>query len=1121
MINNFTPLLMATDYTLQTRLRFDLSGNVGIGTTQPQSKLDVRGAVSATSLSGTLNWTDVSGAPPYELPPGSILVYDASMNIDSSFILADGSTVNRADYPELADVLGIPFNQATFQLPNPALENQVDWDVSNNNIQTFIKNKPNIYKDTSNNVVSGSHLIPSTNVTYDLGTPEYRWKDIYLSGNTIDISGTRLSRHTDGSLMVHDINGNYMTGRFNHVTTTGNIGVGTNNPIYKMHVIGDTRIQGDLTVNGTQTVVNTDIQVTDQVVITNNGTGPALVVTQSGVETIADFCDETSGNIVMRIADGGNVGIGTSNPQAKLHLANNSNNNLLNVEHNINNQEFPPTAMSQTTFTPDYTDTITSIDSVLYGLFEYPPLPNPLTGSSTSISGAMYGNGTYVVSASSTNSTYYPYLAFDKNPYSTSQWQSASNTYNTTAPYAAVAGVNTTVSGTTYTGSWIQIQLPSSIIVKQYSLTHFYVGSGEALPPSEWVLAGSTDASTWSLLNFTTFSMNTDSVYTVDISSNTSSFSYYRVIITKIIGNNNRAALSEIRLYANATATVPAGGLEFPPIPLTNYSTTLNSTYGAGTYTVSSSSIYISTNSYVPWKAFNKQLTSDLQAWYAGDKVYNTSSGNYQGLINTFVSGTYYFGEWLQIDLPKPIILKSYQIAITNTGWTLQKWYIMGSVDKVNWVLVDNQTQTSPQTGWTANAFRTFNVNTNTACSSYRIIVNVAGGNTSFHIGEWKLFGDITTRLPKYKSYLNSSISTYGSGLYTIFTNTLSGITTINESNPSQLINKNLSEWSTGNTIYTNSSDASTTPIIHLYLPSSIVVKSYTIRGSSVIAKSPNKWNLYGYNGSSWVLIDSENGITWTSNEVKTFDLSNNLMYYANYYIELLRNNSSTGDQIAMSEFYFNGNDTESRLVVNNNGRLGVNTNVSDTNIININGNSQISGNVNITDTVVVSGNVGIGTSMPLSKLHVNGSIYSPGGIINTVITSYAIPAGHLTTTSNIATATNLKITIQPKFATSKILLHFSIHMMYIAGDNGGRIHIFRGIDNATPTQLTTGYGAYFQPNSGGTSAYIPVSFLYDDIPNTTTSVTYELYISSDSNTITFGFHQGSRVVIMAQEICV
>ena len=314
---------MTTDYTLQTRLRFDLSGNVGIGTTKPQSKLDVRGAVSATSLSGTLNWTDVSGAPPYELPPGSILVYDASMNIDSSFILADGSTVNRADYPELADVLGIPFDQATFQLPNPALQNQVDWDVSNNNIQTFIKNKPNIYKDLSNNVVSGSHLIPSSNVSYDLGSPDYRWKDLYLSGNTIDISGTRLSRHTDGSLMVHDATGNYMTGRFSSVTATENISSQGNISGANITTSGNMDVSGNisganittsgnisasnltignnLTVNGTTTTINsTTVTVQDPIItlgsdITN--TKDKGIVFKYGTSKIGFFgYDDSTGN---------------------------------------------------------------------------------------------------------------------------------------------------------------------------------------------------------------------------------------------------------------------------------------------------------------------------------------------------------------------------------------------------------------------------------------------------------------------------------------------------------------------------------------------------------------------------------------------------------------------------------------------------------------------------------------------------------------------------------------------------------------------------------------------------------------------------------------------------------
>ena len=170
---------------------------------------------------------------------------------------------------------------------------------------------------------ASGNLLPSLNNTLNIGSANYRWKDLYLSGSTIDISGTRLSRHADGSLMVHDASGNYMPAKFSSVTTTANLGVGTDNPIYKMHVIGNTRIQGDLTVNGIQTIINTEVATTERIDVTNDGTGPALRVTQSGIQPIADFCDETSGNIVMRIADGGNVGIGTSNPQATLDVSGN------------------------------------------------------------------------------------------------------------------------------------------------------------------------------------------------------------------------------------------------------------------------------------------------------------------------------------------------------------------------------------------------------------------------------------------------------------------------------------------------------------------------------------------------------------------------------------------------------------------------------------------------------------------------------------------------------------------------------------------------------------------------------------------------------------------------------
>ncbi len=43
-------------------------------------------------------------------------------------------------------------------------------------------------------------LVPDTNVTYDLGTSSLRWRDIYLSGNTIDLAGATIQ--SDGSAVT-------------------------------------------------------------------------------------------------------------------------------------------------------------------------------------------------------------------------------------------------------------------------------------------------------------------------------------------------------------------------------------------------------------------------------------------------------------------------------------------------------------------------------------------------------------------------------------------------------------------------------------------------------------------------------------------------------------------------------------------------------------------------------------------------------------------------------------------------------------------------------------------------------------------------------------------------------
>ena len=85
-----------------------------------------------------------------------------------------------------------------------------------------------------------------------------------------------------------------------------------------LNVSGDVTISGNLSALGTTTQIDTKMYVTSAVSVVNTGTGPALTIRQTGINDIATFFDDN--NVAMILKDGGNVGIGTSNPTRRLNV---------------------------------------------------------------------------------------------------------------------------------------------------------------------------------------------------------------------------------------------------------------------------------------------------------------------------------------------------------------------------------------------------------------------------------------------------------------------------------------------------------------------------------------------------------------------------------------------------------------------------------------------------------------------------------------------------------------------------------------------------------------------------------------------------------------------------------
>ena len=257
---------------------FYTAGNVGLGTSSPSHQLDVVGGIrsSAGLTTTTLVSTSVT-----------------SGSVSSTNLVGTNATI--------ASGLFTNANVTTGTVGTLVSSNA---NVTTGTVGTLVSSNANVTTGTVGSFVAGSgtiggHLVPSTNIVHDLGSSSLRWRDLYLSGNTIHLGEKQLSLTGDVFQMEK-------------ISITSSIDASSITSA-SLLVSGGAGISGKLRVGGTSHL--TSIEATSST-ITNMISSTASVTTGTVgtlVSSNANVSTGTVGTLLNTNAVSTNISSGTLN----------------------------------------------------------------------------------------------------------------------------------------------------------------------------------------------------------------------------------------------------------------------------------------------------------------------------------------------------------------------------------------------------------------------------------------------------------------------------------------------------------------------------------------------------------------------------------------------------------------------------------------------------------------------------------------------------------------------------------------------------------------------------------------------------------------------------------------
>ena len=199
-------------------------------------------------------------------------------NLVSNVVIIDGN-ITATGNVTASNFIG-RFANGTSYVEIPAVDGNITLTANGNTTLTV----------TEFDVTVTGDLLPSSNLTYNLGSPTQRWKDLYVSGNTIDLNGSTIS--------------------------SGPEGIALTNPL-----------------GGTFTVIGTGSSNTASIV---NGSSSIIIDANSNINLSVD----TVSNVVVISADGllvnGNANITANLTSGNANLGNLATANYINVAYEVN-----------------------------------------------------------------------------------------------------------------------------------------------------------------------------------------------------------------------------------------------------------------------------------------------------------------------------------------------------------------------------------------------------------------------------------------------------------------------------------------------------------------------------------------------------------------------------------------------------------------------------------------------------------------------------------------------------------------------------------------------------------------------------------------------------------------